>query len=533
VPVVNLPFAVGSDDFSGSPSLPPSPLSTLAVNTYAHVTPTRPIGEAVMTPTGGLSDYLPVSGVPEPEFKTGGSTHARVQGSITLSTDKYQWALFVADGKLYAMCDRDEITRYIYTIGDVGTATTNVSMASNGTDVVVCNDGEGYWYRVPSDTSVDAVVDVDPSIYNPSTTLLRNIGDDDADFLANGAPLYVTAIDGYYVWATDEKKIIVSALNDGRTYNALDFASAEYDNDRIVAVFRVKNQLHVAGTSTIETFDNIGGSGFPFQRTGVFHDVGVLAPHSVQQLDDGIYFVGGTKNRQPSLYSLDGSGGLQRVDDLYTQNLLSDLMAPYSGLLNVSLSAFSYSESGHVFYGLRSELDSTEAFVYDITTGLWHTRNNYPVRSTIKFRSAIVCLVSGSTSYSPVAVNSGTIQEAYGTADSYLDREIILPVMHNELERFSIAWMELTLEYGSSASSDDDLTVELFYRRDARDNTFAWRSCGTVTMVGADQPQRVRFIWRRLGRFERYAQFKLEARLPDGSSKASRRLIALRAEVTP
>ena len=88
------------------------------------------------------------------------------------------------------------------------------------------------------------------------------IGDYDPDFLANGAPQQVRFVDSYFAVTTDDKKWIRCAANNGIDWNALDFGTAEADPDDIQAIGIDNNDVYLFGTETIESFDNVGGSGF-------------------------------------------------------------------------------------------------------------------------------------------------------------------------------------------------------------------------------------------------------------------------------
>ncbi len=152
---------------------------------------------------------------------------------------------FVIAGRLYSMAADFTLTFIGEIAGD-----TRVSMADNGTQLLVLvPNGNGYIYNHVADTFAQIT---------------------DSDFTANGNPQLVVYIDGFFCLTTDSKKFIVSALNDGLSYNALDFGTAESDPDEIVAPIVFKNQLFIGGSQTIEAFQNIGGADFPFQRTGLF-----------------------------------------------------------------------------------------------------------------------------------------------------------------------------------------------------------------------------------------------------------------------
>jgi hypothetical protein len=160
-------------------------------------------------------------------------------------------------------------------------------MADNGTQMLVLvPGGNGFIYNHVTDTFAQIT---------------------DPDFTANGNPQQVVYIDGYFCLTTDSKKFIVSALNDGLSYNALDFGTAESDPDEIVAPIVFKNQLFIGGSQTIEAFQNIGGADFPFQRTGLFLSKGISSPFSIQSIQDTFVFVGAGANESPAIWAFAGN----------------------------------------------------------------------------------------------------------------------------------------------------------------------------------------------------------------------------------
>lgn len=195
----------------------------------------------------------------------------------------------------------------------------------------------------------------------------------DTDFTTtNGSPQFVNYIDGYFVVTTDQKKFIVSSLNDGTQWSALDFGSAEVDPDGIVAPFVFKNQLYIAGESTIESFENIGGAGFPFQRiNGFVIDKGCKAPFSIAVFNSSVFWVGQGQDEGVSVWQLEGSGA-RKVSTTPVDNMLQELTDEQQS----SIFSWAYGEKGHFFIGFSSD---TFTLVYDMTTGLWHERESQVV----------------------------------------------------------------------------------------------------------------------------------------------------------
>ena len=84
-----------------------------------------------------------------------------------------------------------------------------------------------------------------------TTTFTPDINAVDSDFTANGAPQLVVFIDSFFACNTDSKKWIKSAANDGNSWNALDFGSAESDPDKINSIHVFNNKLYISGSETM------------------------------------------------------------------------------------------------------------------------------------------------------------------------------------------------------------------------------------------------------------------------------------------
>ena len=164
-----------------------------------------------------VSDSLPISAqeliglypnLPQTEalsqetlFGTPGLVQKATTGASRTDANRESEALndipyFVNGGKIFRM-DSDFSTTEIGVVEGAG----RVSMAVNLTQLMVLVPG-GKGYIVTQDP--DAIVEIT-----------------DVDFTTtNGKPQYVVFVDGFFVVTTDDNKFIISALNDGTTWNA-------------------------------------------------------------------------------------------------------------------------------------------------------------------------------------------------------------------------------------------------------------------------------------------------------------------------
>ena len=225
---MDVPIPISSG-FYESESLPLS--AQECVNWYPNIAQAPALNQETLFGTAGVTQQA-----------TSGPLFADMnRGSLTFEDKAY----FVNGGTLYRMNEDNSLD----TLGSIS-GTGRVSMSKNISQMMILvPGGSGYIFTTGPDTL---------------TTIT------DVDFTANGNPQYLRFVDGYFVCTTDANKYIISAINNGLAYDALDFGSAESSPDNITALFVYRNQLFIAGEDTIEGNTNIGGADFPFQRSGLF-----------------------------------------------------------------------------------------------------------------------------------------------------------------------------------------------------------------------------------------------------------------------
>lgn len=219
--------------------------------------------------------------------------------------------------------------------------------------VIVVDDGSGYVY----DNDAGALTKITDPAYRPASAVVFK--------------------DGYFVFSALAGDVFFnSALNDPFTYNALDFGSAEIDPDKIVSVHVNHNELFVTGEKTIELFQNVGGSGFPFQRIpGANVQKGVHARHTVINFDNTFCFAGGGENELTAIWKIVGSSGVQKIStdaidneiQQFTRDEIKDAFAWTYGWRGQFLAGFTF-ESGRAAVKSRT-------FVYNATASALSQRS--------------------------------------------------------------------------------------------------------------------------------------------------------------
>jgi len=454
-----LPIANG---FYLSDSLPIS--AQECVNAYPNIVQAEALSRETLFGTPGSAQVTPARGTREVN-----------RGAHVLAKVPY----FVNGNVLYRV-DRST-SGELDTFTDVALGTIEgegrVSMADNGRQMMILvPGGKGY-------------------IFTANPDILNEIVDE--DFRANGDPQHVAFIDGYFAVTTDSKKFIVSALNDGMNYNALDFGTAEADPDDIVAPIVLNNQLFVGGTETLEAFQNIGGDEFPFQRTGLFIQKGVTSPFTVVNTSTTFMFIGAGHNEAPAIWELAGNS-VQKVSTTAIDSVLH-------GVSDEDLEqafAWSYAQKGAYFVGFA--LPST-TLVYDLITQRWHERKSQVDAQVVRGRvNSVVAaygrVLVGDSQDGRIGELSPDILTEYG---KNIIRRFSTQPFQNNMEAFLVPGLELTMEAGVGNKEAPDPQVWLDRSLDGK--TWTDTRARPIGRVG-DYTRRT--IWRRNGRAARFEVFR-------------------------
>jgi hypothetical protein len=109
-------------------------------------------------------------------------------------------------------------------------------------------------------------------------------------------------VDGYWM-VTDGEFIAVSDLTDPTVFNPLKYNGSESDPDPILALQRLRNEVYAINRNSIECFDNVGGTGFPFDRIdGAKITKGAIGTNAVCIYLEALAFVGSGYNEAPGVY---------------------------------------------------------------------------------------------------------------------------------------------------------------------------------------------------------------------------------------
>jgi len=143
----------------------------------------------------------------------------------------------------------------------------------------------------------------------------------------------MTWVDGYFM-TTDGEFLVVTELNDPFAVNPLKYGSSEINPDAVNGLLKLRNEIYALNRYTIEVFDNVGASGFPFQRINGAHiERGSIGTRASCIFMEAIVFVGSALNEAPAVwFGANGSTvkvSTREIDQIlleYTEDELSQIL---------------------------------------------------------------------------------------------------------------------------------------------------------------------------------------------------------------
>ena len=384
---------------------------------------------------------------------------------------------FVNERSLYSFDSSNVVTDH-GTIDGAG----RVSMANNGRYLVIVVPGvKGYVF----DNTDSSLVDIT-----------------DIDFQVSDT---VSFKDGYFIFtATDGDQFFVSNLNQPLVYSALDFGSAEVRPDKIIAGFvSPQNELLIFGAEIIELFQNIGGSGFPFQRVpGATIQKGLRAKFSLVEFDNTLVFLGGAVGELTTVWQI-GGGGARKISTSAIDNAIQE----YTEDEIADAFSFSYAYGGNYFVAitLESTRIPSRTFVYDATTSaatsdhVWHERQSGVVDDRWRVAAMVATygdlIVADSIDGRIGTLNKDTHTE-YGNV--IFRQKASMLFQQDQLHMF-VSELKLTMESGVGTIDGLDPQIGMEFSDDGS-RTWSTRYLRSYGKIG--QYEKIP-SWRRLGRVPR------------------------------
>jgi hypothetical protein len=291
-------------------------------------------------------------------------------------------------------------------------------------------------------------------------------------------------LDGYYVVSKPgSKQVNISALRDGTTWNAIDFAIKEGNPDGIVALLADHEELWIFGGESIEIWQDTGAATFPLQRNpNGFILLGLVAAASPVRIAGMVGFLS-TDSRGGVVAYLANGFQPARVSTAAVESA-------WNAINCEDAVSYPYTDNGHQFWVI-SFPSASQTWVYDATEKLWHERSwwNASTSAAEMARSMFHGYVWGA--HYTGDYGTGAIYRA--STDIYDDfggpiyRTRSAPHIANAtLHTF---FSELTLDVEIADDQGD------FYLDWSDDATKTWITPKTATAYSDG-----RVVWRRLGK---------------------------------
>lgn len=254
-------------------------------------------------------------------------------------------------------------------------------------------------------------------------------------------------VGNYVVLSEDDgRRFLWSDLADAKTLSALNFATAEAQDDKILRVMENGGHLWVMKERSIEVWAVTGQAGAnAFQRlSGAVYEIGLKARDLVTEYSGGLFFIGS----DGIAYLASG----QTMQPVSTPPVETDIEqgAPTNCLF--------YEDEGHKFCNLR--FSDRPAWAYDFSTGMWHERASGaddPWAATVSgnaFGKWYVGDANGNVS------RLGRVNLDNG---SPLIRTAVTNELYREGERFRIPLLELTGRVGQGGVNTQVEEVRIHY----------------------------------------------------------------------
>lgn len=378
-----------------------------------------------------------------------------------------------------------------------------VIMADNGETLVIIVPGiTGYFYQG------GVLEEIDDPVF------------DDFKSGSTGGVRSVCVKDGRFVYTTYNEFFLGSnaTVNFGKDFDALDFEDAEVKPDKIQIAANIRNELYIFGTDTIELYQNVGGSDFPFTRIpGATIDKGTVSPYSVVEFDNTFFFIGRGKNELPAVWR-GGSGSATKISTDPIDRILQAYFFESGAFGNYELNTeladvvgWAYTDNTGYFLGFNLP---NETIVYDQLAStlagkpIWHIRKSDGSR----WRPDDIIPAFGANFVNDYTSNRiGRLSRDF-TEDFFVEREVkfTTPVLQNDGETFIVNSVELKTNSGNAnpkGQDGDEPQIRMEYSLNGGET---WIDAGERALGRAGNYD-TRQIWRRIGRVPYSIIFRFSA----------------------
>jgi hypothetical protein len=317
-----------------------------------------------------------------------------------------------------------------------------------------------------------------------------------------GTVLDVVWIDGYFM-TTDGEFLVVTDIDDPTSINPLKYGSSEAAPDPIKALQKLRNEVYALNRYTIEVFDNVGGTGFPFERIeSALIERGTIGTHTCCTFMETIAFLGSGKDEAPAIWLASNSVAIK----LSTREI------------DIELARFTEDQLAEVLLESKIEKDyqflyihlADKTLVYDANASkslgspIWHIlSSSLTGYGRYRARNIVYCYDKyyfGDTFLDEIGYFDDTISSHYGDV---IEWEFSTPIIWNETNGMIIHELELTTLPGRVA-----LGVNPTIFTDFSTDGVTWSNKRGVK-AGAEGLRNKQIVWlqqgyARKGRIQRF-----------------------------
>ncbi len=255
--------------------------------------------------------------------------------------------MIVWKGKTYGVFG-DELVQFtpagaITTVGTLSTLSGTVRMARGRNYLALVDGTNGYTY----DETTFAII-ADPDFPDDAT--------------------HIRYMDGFFIVNDpDTDNFFISELEDPTDWNPLSFRAASVSPDSALALSNTESILWILGDEVAEPYYNAEDPDFPYELIlNAVQEVGIAAPQSIAESDDGIFWLATTPEGGLFVYRVKGLEG-QVISDDGIDSQLAGVTDPTTAY------GFIYTQKKQSFYILQLD-DGNQTLVYNIKVGAWETR---------------------------------------------------------------------------------------------------------------------------------------------------------------
>jgi hypothetical protein len=326
-------------------------------------------------------------------------------------------------------------------------------------------------------------------------------------------------VDGYWV-VTDGTDIAVSDLATPTTFNPLRFGGTDRPNP-IKALKKVVNELTAVSENYIDTFRNIGGSGFPFQRIlSAVITRGAIGTRAACVTENRIAFLGGGREEEPSVY-LGGNAQTVKIASMEVDAILNEYTT--AQLATVTMETQVARGMNRIFVHLPDR-----SLVYDIVMSakmgypMWHIRTSaiegYSQLRAQNYVRAHDQWIAGDPASTAIGVTTTESSKHYGEATRW---EVVTAALRAGTKGVTMNRLEL-LAITGDVPFDVEPRVSVEYSFDGQGYSMP-RSipCG----IRGETLKKLE--WRKLGTWKRFRTLRFRG---DSDSRIS--LLSLDADMT-